>query len=170
MGFRTLFNILGPLTNPACARSQLLGVYDEKLVEPIAKVISNLGVDNAIVLHGTDGMDEATITSETIISELKNKIIKSYVISPSDFGIKKCIIEDIQGGNANDNALIIKNIFSGKEKGAKKDIVVLNSALAFYVYGKVQTIKEGVVFAENVIESGLAFDKLNKYIEISNEV
>lgn len=168
--FRTLFNILGPLTNPAGAKSQLFGVYDEKLVEPLAKVISNLGVNNVIVVHGKDGTDEATLADETIISECRNGEIKNYTISPEDFGLKRCNKEELTGGNAQENAQILLNIFNGTDTGAKRDIVILNSALAFYVYGKTASIQEGINFARNVIDSGLVLDKLNKYIAISNEV
>ncbi len=167
---RTLFNILGPLTNPAGAKSQLFGVFDENLVETLAKVISNLGVENVLVVHGDDGLDEASVTSSTMISEARNGRINNYKINPEDFGMKKCKLCDIQGGDAKDNARIIKDIFSGKEDGAKKDIVVLNSALAFYTFKKTASIKEGIFLAENLIKSGMVLDKLNKYILITNEV
>ncbi len=165
--FRTLFNILGPLTNPAGAKSQLFGVFDGSLTNKLARVISNLGVKNVIVVHGKDGTDEATITDETIISEGRNGIIKDYIIKPEDFGIKRCSITDIQGADAETNAQIIRNIFSGKEQGAKKDIVVLNSALAFYTYNKVKSVNEGINLARAVLDNGLALDKLNKYIELT---
>ncbi len=168
--FRTLFNILGPLTNPACAKSQLFGVYDEKLVHKSAQVISNLGVENVIALHGKDGLDEASVSDETIISEARNGIIRDYTIKPEDFGLKRAPVEEIKGGSAKDNALIIKNIFAGREQEAKKDIVLLNSALAFYVFKKVQNISSGIILAKNIIDSGLAQDKLNEYIKFSNEV
>ncbi|MCD7781014.1 MAG: anthranilate phosphoribosyltransferase [Candidatus Gastranaerophilales bacterium] len=167
---RTLFNILGPLTNPAGAKSQLFGVFDEDLVETLAKVISNLGVENVLVVHGDDGLDEASVTSSTMISEARNGRINNYKINPEDFGMKKCKLCDIQGGDAKDNARIIKDIFSGKDNGAKKDIVVLNSALAFYTFKKTASIKEGIFLAENLIKSGMVLDKLNKYILITNEV
>ena len=165
---RTLFNILGPLTNPAGARSQLFGIYDKNLVEPLAKVITNLGVKNAIVVHGKDGTDEATLADETYISEARNGIIKNYTIKPEDFGLKRCRPEELTGGNAAENAQILKNIFTGKEKGAKRDIVILNSALAFYIYGKTKTIYEGIKLAHDLIISGCVFDTLNKYIIMSN--
>lgn len=168
--FRTLFNILGPLTNPACAKSQLFGVFDEKLVHNLAVVISRLGVNNVLVVHGKDGLDEASVSDETVITESINGKMKDYIIKPEDFGIKRADKSELTGGNADDNALIIKNIFNGKEKGAKKDIVVLNSGLAFYTFGKTKSIQEGINLAENIIKSGLAADKLEKYIKISNEV
>lgn len=168
--FRTLFNILGPLTNPANASSQLFGVYDKNLTETLAKVISNLGVKNVIVVHGKDGIDEATLTDETYISEGRNGIIKNYTIKPEDFGLKRCQKSDIEGGSAAENAEIILNIFTGKEKGAKKEIVILNSALAIYTFGKTSTIQDGIILAGQLIESGMVKDKLDKYIKISNEV
>lgn len=167
--FRTLFNILGPLTNPACANSQLFGVYDKSLVNTLCKVISNLGVKNVLVVHGKDGIDEATLTDETYISEGRNSHIKDYIIKPEDFGLKKCRKSDIQGGDKFENAEIIKNIFNGKEVGPKRDVVILNSALAFYTYKTVPTIQEGVKLAQNIIDSKKALQKLNNYIEISNE-
>lgn len=118
--FRTLFNILGPLTNPAGANSQLFGVFDEKLVIPLCKVISNLGVKNVLIVHGKDGIDEATVTGETIIAEGRNGKIKNYTIMPEDFGLKRCIKSDLEGGEPSCNAKIIRDIFSGKIKGAKK--------------------------------------------------
>ncbi len=167
--FRTLFNILGPLTNPACASSQLFGVFDGKLTEKLCRVILNLGVENVLVVHGKDGLDEATITDETIVSEGRNNEIKTYTIKPEDFGLKRYSLKELEGGTANDNAKIIRDIFNGKEQWAKKDIVVLNSALALYTFNKVSTINEAVWLAEKIISSGLAEDKLNQYIKLSNE-
>lgn len=168
--FRTLFNILGPLTNPACAKSQLFGVFDEKLVHNLAVVISRLGVNNVLVVHGKDGLDEASVSDETVITEYLNGKMKDYTIKPEDFCIKRADKSELVGGNADDNALIIKNIFRGKETGAKKDIVILNSGLAFYTFGKTKSIQSGIELADNIIKSGLAADKLEKYIKISNEV
>ncbi len=165
--FRTLFNILGPLTNPACASSQLFGVYDEKLVEVLAKVISDLGIKNVLVVHGKDGIDEVSLSDETIVSEGRNGKINTYIIKPEDFGFIRCKKSEIEGGTAEENAQIIRNIFSGKEIGAKRDIVVLNSALAIYTYKRATSIKDAVFLASKIIESGLAADKLNRYIEIS---
>lgn len=165
---RTLFNILGPLTNPADANTQLFGIYDKTLVEPIAKVISNLGVKNAIVVHGKDGTDEATLSDETYISETRNGVITNYTIKPEDFGLKRCNPQELIGGNAYENAQILKDIFTGKEKGAKRDIVILNSALAFYIYGKTKSIYDGIKLARELILSGCVFDTLNNYIALSN--
>ena len=168
--FRTLFNILGPLTNPAGAKSQLFGVFDESLVNTLAKVISNLGVNNVLVVHGKDGIDEAALTSETIIAEHKNGIFSNYTIKPEDFNLKRCSKKDIEGGTPQENAQIIRDIFERRETGAKKDIVVLNSALAFYTYGKTSSIKEGIDLANSVIDSCKALAKLDDYIKITNEV
>lgn len=165
--FRTVFNLLGPLTNPASVNCQLFGVFDEKLVHKLARVISNLGVDNVLVVHGEDGLDEATICGKTLISEGRYGIIKDYYISPNDFGLKTYNISEIKGGDPKENAQIIKDIFNKKEQGAKRDIVLLNSALALYAFNKVSNIKEGVDLALNAINSGLALNKLNEYTEIS---
>lgn len=167
--FRTLFNILGPLTNPASANYQLFGVYDGKAVNKLARVISNLGVENVLVIHGEDGLDEATVCDKTLISEGRNGIITDYYISPEDFGMKVYSPEEIKGGTPCENAQIIKNIFTCKEKGAKRDIVLLNSGLAFYTFKKTGTIKEGIKLASDIIDSGLAWDKFERYIKYTNE-
>ncbi len=169
LSFRTLFNILGPLTNPAKAASQLFGVYEEKLVKPLCNVISNLGVKNVLVVFGKDGIDEASLSDETIIAEGRNGKINTYSITPEQFGLNRCKKSDIEGGDAKFNAQIIKDIFSGKINDAKKEIVILNSALAFYTYGKSLSIQEGVDFARKIIDSGAALKKLTDYIKFSNE-
>ncbi len=168
--FRTLFNILGPLTNPACAKSQLFGVYDVNLVNKLARVISSLGVENGLVIYGKDGLDEASVSDETYVSEFRNGIITDYIIKPEEYGIKRAVKKDVEGGNSAYNAQIIRDIFSGKEIGAKKDIVVLNSALAFYAYKTVSNIRDGVFLSKDIIDKGLAMKKLNDYIKLSNEV
>lgn len=168
IGFRTLFNILGPLINPAHTRMQLIGVYDKNLVEPIAKVLQNLMITDGMTVHGEDGLDEATITGATMISEIKNSKITSYTIVPEDFGLKRASIADIQGGNAKENAEIIKNIFTGKETGAKRDIVLLNAGLALYITKKAATIKEGVELAKASIDKGFTLKTLNEFITLSN--
>lgn len=165
--FRTIFNLLGPLTNPAGVNYQLFGVYDEKLNQKLARVILNLGVKNVLVVHGEDGLDEVTICGKTFISEGRDGIIKNYSISPNDFGLKTYDISEIKGGEPDENAKIIRNIFNKKEQGAKRDIVILNSALALYTFNKVSNIKDGIELATNAINSGLVLNKLNEYIEIS---
>lgn len=164
LGFRTIFNILGPLTNPAKAKTQVLGVYNESLTELIAEVLKNLGVEHALVVHGMDGLDEITITGETKITELKDNKINTYFISPEDFSLKRGIKEEILGGVAEENAEIIKSLFKGEE-GSKRDILLLNSAAALYVGKKAKSIKEGIHLAKEIIDNGLAEKKMNEYIE-----
>ncbi len=169
LGFRTIFNILGPLTNPANAKSQVLGVFDEKLTEPLAKVLANLGVEHAMVVHGMDGLDEFSITGETKVTEVKNGDINTYYITPEEFGIKRATRNDILGGDAIENAEIIKNILIG-EKGPKRDIVLLNSGAALYVGKKAKSLQEGINYARELIDGGYALDKLNNYVEYTRRI
>ena len=164
LGIRTVFNVLGPLTNPANANYQLMGVYDEALTEKLANVLKNLGLKGALVVHGS-GMDEITTIGKTKISELKNGEVKSYYIEPEDFGIKRAKLEDIKGGDAEENAKIIRNIFEGEEVGAKRDIVVLNAAFALYIAEEAKDVEEGIKLAEKSIDSGKALKKLEDLIE-----
>lgn len=166
---RTIFNILGPLSNPAAAEFQIMGVFNKNLVEPLAQVLSNLGVKRGMVIYG-DGLDEATVTGKTTVCEINNSTLTSYEINPKDFGLGIYPLKDIQGGTPAENAQITLDILSGKEKGAKLDIVVLNSALALYCAGKGETIQDCVVFAKRLIEDGSALAKLNKFITLTNEV
>ncbi|MEO2117535.1 MAG: anthranilate phosphoribosyltransferase [Methanocaldococcus sp.] len=168
LGIRTVFNVLGPLTNPANANYQLMGVYDEKLTEKLAYVLKNLGLKGALVVHGS-GMDEITTIGKTKISELKNGEVNSYYIEPEDFGIKRAKLEDIRGGTAEENAKIIRNIFEGEEVGAKRDIVVLNAAFALYISEEVKNVEEGIKLAEKSIDSGEALKKLEDLIEFYRE-
>lgn len=167
IGIRTIFNILGPLTNPAGATHQLLGVYDEKLTKPIAEALGRLGSKHALVVHGNDGLDEVTTTDKTRISELKNGKIKTYEVSPRDFGIKKAKPEDLKGGDPAENAKIAIDIL-GEEKGPKYDIVILNAGCAIYASDKAASIKEGIKLAEESIGSGAAAGKLEDLKEASN--
>jgi len=164
LGIRTVFNVLGPLTNPANANYQLMGVYDETLTEKLANVLKNLGLKGALVVHGS-GMDEITTIGKTKISELKNGEVKSYYIEPEDFGIKRAKLEDIKGGDAEENAKIIRNIFEGEEVGAKRDIVVLNAAYALYIAEEAKDVEGGIKLAEKSIDSGKALKKLEDLIE-----
>ena len=164
LGIRTVFNVLGPLTNPANANYQLMGVYDETLTEKLANVLKNLGLKGALVVHGS-GMDEITTIGKTKISELRNGEVKSYYIEPEDFGIKRAKLEDIKGGDAEENAKIIRNIFEGEEVGAKRDIVVLNAAYALYIAEEAKDVEEGIKLAEKSIDSGKALKKLEDLIE-----
>ncbi len=165
---RTIFNILGPLINPANAKMQLIGVYDKNLTEPVARVLINLNVTDGMVIHGADGLDEATITSDTIVSEIRNSKIKTYTIKPEDFGLNCANMADIQGGNPNENAKIILDILSGKENGPKCDIAALNAGLALYITKKADTIKDGIILAKTAINNGLALRKLEEFISLSN--
>ncbi|ENN95706.1 anthranilate phosphoribosyltransferase [Methanocaldococcus villosus KIN24-T80] len=160
---RTVFNILGPLTNPANANYQLMGVYDEKLVDKLIYVLKNLNLKGAIVAHGS-GMDEITTVGKTKIAEFKDNEIKFYEIEPEQFGFKKAKLEDLMGGSAEENAKIIKNILEGEE-GAKRDIVVLNSAFALYICGEAKNVFEGIEKANKAIDSGKALKQLEKLID-----
>ncbi|MFA6449953.1 MAG: anthranilate phosphoribosyltransferase, partial [bacterium] len=168
IGIRTIFNILGPLTNPARANVQALGVYKPELTEPLAKVLMNLGARAAMVVHGEGSFDEITITGETRISELKNGKIRTYNVKPEDFGMKRATLRSIKGGGAADNAEIIRRILSGA-KGPKRDVVLLNSAAALVVAGKSKNMKEGIKLAAQSIDSGAAIRKLELLIVESNK-
>lgn len=169
LGFRTIFNILGPLTNPANAKSQVLGVFDEKLTEPLGIVLANLGVEHAMVVHGMDGLDEITVTDKTKVTEVKNGEIHTYYITPEEFGIQRAGKEKILGGDAKENAEIIRNILDG-EKGPKRDIVLLNSGAALYVGKKAKSLEEGIHLSRELIDGGYALNKLNDYIEYTRSV
>jgi anthranilate phosphoribosyltransferase len=170
MGVRTIFNILGPLANPAGANMQLMGVYDEKLVEPLAKVLSNLGVKRGMVVHGCDGLDEATLTTKTKICEIDKGVLSSYLLDPEELGLNYCTLAELVGGDAEENAVITRNILNGSEQGAKRDIVVLNAALCLYLAGKAATIKDAILLAKDLIDSGAAEEKLEEFVRLSNEV
>ncbi len=167
IGIRTIFNIIGPLTNPAGANAQVLGVYEEKLTEIMAHVLRNLGVRYAFVVHGLDTLDEVTITGQTKITELKNKEIVTYYIKPQDFGIPVAMLDDLKGGDAKKNAEIILNVLKG-EKGPKRDIVLLNSAFALVSSVKARDVKEGIEKAKECIDSGMALNKLEQLKEYTN--
>lgn len=159
LGKRTIFNILGPLTNPAQAKYQLVGVYDNNLREMLAKVLGNLGAAHALVVHGQDGLDEITTAARTSISEFYQGRVENYEIEPQEFGIKKAKIEDLAGGRAEENAAMLMAILKG-EAGPKRDIVLLNSATAIYTADKAESIKEGIKLAAESIDSGNALRKL----------
>lgn len=169
IGIRNVFNLLGPLTNPANANIQITGVYSESLVEPIARVFANLGVKRGFVFHGTDGMDEVTVTAPTKICEINNGEFKTYEISPSDFGLGIYEMDDLLGGNGADNAVITRQILSGELHGAKRDIVVLNSALGLVAGGKAESIKDGIELAKELIDNGKAYAKMEEFIKATNE-
>jgi len=169
LGARTIFNILGPLANPAGANMQLLGVYDENLVEPLARVLANLGVKRAVVVHGRDGLDEITLTDSTTVCEVSGGRLNSYFITPEQFGFKRCKLSDLVGGDPQVNAKIALDILSGKDRGPKRDIVLLNSAVCLYMAHNHVTMKECVKMAANLIDEGKALEKLNRFIRLSNE-
>ena len=167
LAIRTIFNILGPLTNPAGATMQVLGVYDKELVEPLAKVLNNLGVKSALSVYGTDGMDEISASDKTLVCEIKDGVTETYEIDPEDFGFEKCRKEDLVGGDPKENAQITLDILNGK-KGPKRNAVVLNSAAGLYVAGVAESINDGVKLAEEIIDSGKALRQLEKFIEFTN--
>lgn len=167
-GIRTVFNILGPLTNPARAEYNVIGVYEERLLDIVANVLKNLGVKHSLAVHGDDGLDEFSISSGTTVCEINNGEITRYNITPESVGLKRAKKEDIVGGNAMENASITLGILTGKTKDAKRDIVLLNSGAALYVSGKADSIAEGVKLAQQTIDSGKAFEKLNEFIEFTN--
>ena len=167
LGIRTIFNILGPLTNPAGATMQVLGVYDKELVEPLAKVLNNLGVKSALSVYGIDGMDEISVSDKTCVCEIRDGEIKSYEIDPSEFGFEKCSIEDLVGGDPKENARITLDILKG-QKGPKRNAVVLNSAAGLYAAGAAESIGDGVKIAEDMIDSGKALQQLENFIEFTN--
>ena len=167
LGIRTIFNILGPLTNPAAAAAQVVGVVDLKLAGKLTEVLRILGVKRAMVVHGSDGLDEITVTAPTYVYELKDGNIDKYIVNPEELGFKKADIESLKGGDAVMGAAIIKSILNG-EMGLRRYIVVINSAAALKVGGKVATLKEGVALAEQTIDSGKAHAKLKQLIGFSN--
>ncbi len=168
LGYRTLFNILGPLTNPAKANYQLLGVYDEALVEPLAKVLIKLGVKKGMVVYGQDKLDEISLSANTTCCEIQDGELSSYVLNPEDYGFKKCSKDDLVGGNPEENAVILKNILNGTEKGAKRDAVVLNSAACVHMIKGV-SFKDAISQVNEAIDSGAAMKQLEKFIELSNK-
>ncbi|WP_457569663.1 anthranilate phosphoribosyltransferase [Desulfurobacterium sp.] len=171
LGVRTVFNILGPLTNPAGAKRQLMGIFDGELSEKIAGVLSKLGVKKACIVHGYDGMDEITICERTKVTELSDGDIKSYVIAPEDFGFERAKIEDIAAADSlEENKKIIESILKGEDRSARKDMVALNAGFGFYVAGKVATPSDGVKFAVDLLDSGKPFEVLKKVIEFGKSI
>jgi len=169
IGIRTVFNILGPLTNPAGARAQILGVADVSLLEKLARVLKGLGCNHALVVHGEDGLDEVTIGGKTRVCELKNGLIKSYFISPEDFGLSRGDLDRLKGGTAVENAAIIRRIFGG-DRGPQRDVVLLNAAAVLLAGDRVKTLKEGVALAQEVIDRGHAQAKLEQLIKLTQSL
>lgn len=167
LGFRTVFNILGPLTNPGSPKMQLLGVYDEYLVEPLAQVLISLGVERGMVVYGQDKLDEISMSAPTTVCEFKDGWFKSYVIAPEDFGLERCTKEDLVGGTPEENAQITHAILQG-EKGPKRNAVLMNAGAALYIGGKAATLQDGITLAAELIDSGKATQTLEQLIAVSN--
>ena len=168
LGFRTVFNILGPLTNPASPAMQLLGVYDEYLVEPLTQVLISLGVRRGMVVYGQDKLDEISVSAPTTICEFKDGWYRKSVISPEDFGLTRCRKEDLTGGTPEENAQITRALLAGQERGPKRDAVLLNAGAALVIGGKAETMQEGVRLAGEILDAGTALQTLEKVIEVSN--
>ena len=167
LGFRTVFNILGPLTNPGSPKVQLLGVYDDYLVEPLAQVLINLGVRRGMVVYGMDKLDEISLSAPTHICEFKDGWFKSYTVAPEDFGLTRCAKDELVGGTPEENAAITRAILSG-ERGPKRDAALLNAGAGLYLNGKAETFADGVRLAGELTDSGRALATLEKIIEVSN--
>ena len=169
LGIRTVFNILGPLTNPSAPKHHLLGVYDRSLVEPVAEVLMKLGSRSGMVVYGNDKLDEISLSSSTSVCEYKDGWMKNYEITPEQFGFERCTKEDLLGGTPQENAEITRGILSGDIKGHKRNAVLLNAGAAIYVGGKADSMAEGVKTAADLIDSGKALGVLEKLIELSNK-
>lgn len=170
LGVRTVFNILGPLSNPAAATMQLLGVYDRNLAKPLAQVLANLGVVRGVAVCGEDGLDEITLTGETDVHEIRFGEITSYTITPEQLGLRRCALNELVGGDPGENAQIALDILQGKERGPKRDIVLMNAGMSLYLGKDGITLKDGVDMARTLIDSGQAYDKLQEFIRLTNEV
>ncbi len=168
LGFRTVFNILGPLTNPASPSMQLLGVYDDYLVEPLAQVLSNLGVKRGMVVYGQEKLDEISLCAPTTVCEINDGWYRTYEIKPEDFGFERCDKQELVGGTPEENAEITRRILKGEERGAKRNAVLMNAGAALYIGGKAESFEQGIRLAAELIDSGKAYETLEKVIEISN--
>ena len=168
LGIRTVFNILGPLTNPAAPKRQVLGVYDQSLVEPLARVLTSLGVRRGMVVYGQDKLDELSLSAPTSVCEFEGGDYRSYVLTPEELGLTRCTKEDLRGGAPEENAAITRAILRG-ERGPKRDAVLLNGGAALYISGKADSLKAGVELAAQLIDSGAADRKLDEFIKASQE-
>ena len=163
--FRTIFNLLGPLTNPAGAKRQLVGVFGAAFVRPVAEALRDLGAERALVVHGADGMDEITTSAETVVAEVSDGDLKEYEVSPEDFGLRRHAPDGLLGGDAHLNARILRDVLSGRETGAARDVILLNAGAAIFVSGETDTIEEGVREAEASIETGAAEGALEDFVK-----
>lgn len=171
LGIRTIFNLLGPMTNPAGALRQLMGVYSENLTEKLAEVLLKLGTKRAFIVHGKDGTDEITITDLTKVTEIKEGEIKSYIISPEDFGLRRTPFSEIKGGETlEENREIVRRILTGEEKGAKRDVVALNSAFALLAGDRVKSVEEGIELSVRAMEEGKPYELLCRLVKLTNEL
>ncbi len=166
MGIRTIFNVLGPLTNPAGAKRQVMGVFNPDLTEPIANVLKNLGSEHVMVVHGEDGLDEMTVTGKTRISELKDGTVRTYHLDPESVGMKKASAGSLKGGDAEENAAIVRGILNG-EQGPRRDTVLLNAGAVIYVGGRAPDLAEGIRLAQEAVDSGEAMKRLEALVQIS---
>ncbi len=169
IGIRTVFNILGPLANPAGARAQVVGIADKALLERMALVLQNLGCSHALVVHGEDGLDEVTISAKTFVCELKDAYINSYSISPEDFGITRASPDTLKGGNSRENAELLRSVLSGAA-GPQQDVVLMNASAALMAGDKIKTFRQGVALAKEAIDSGRALAKLEQLIQFSQSL
>jgi anthranilate phosphoribosyltransferase len=169
LGLRTIFNVLGPLTNPAFARRQVLGVFAARLVETVANVLSALGAEHALVVHSLDGLDEISVSAPTHVCEVRGGEVRSYEITPEELGLRMHSIEELAGGDAQANAEIARRVLDGEE-GARRDVIAANAGAALYVAGLAKTIRDGVALADDAIVSGAAREKLRQLAEASHEV
>ena len=169
LGFRTVFNILGPLTNPIKPSRQLLGVYDEYLLEPLAKVLTSLGVKNGMVVYGREKLDELSTAGETAVCEFNNGEYSSYVLTPEQFGLTRSTKKDLEGGTPEENAAITRDILSGKDKGPKFETVLMNAGAALYIAGKATDIADGIEKARELIDNGEALKAMERFVDLSNK-
>ena len=169
LGVRTVFNILGPLTNPASPSYMLLGVYDGYLVEPLAQVLTTLGIERGMVVYGTDKLDEISMSAPTKVCEVRDGWYRTTTIAPEDFGFERCTREELRGGTPEENAQITRDILAGKLHGPKRNTVLINAGAAIYIGGKADSLKDGISLAAQLIDSGAAMAKLNAFVEKSNQ-
>ena len=171
LGIRTIFNVLGPMTNPAGAVRQLMGVYDERLTEKLAEVLLKLGTERAFIVHGKDGTDEITISDATKVTEIKNGEIKSYTVTPEDFGLLRAPFSEIKGGESlEENREIVRRVLTGEEKGAKRDVVALNAGFALVAGGRVEKVEEGIEMAVKAMDEGRPYELLCRLVKLTNEL